>query len=118
MLLFVRVAVQVVWLSVPPGDRPVGAVDGLEGALGDQVRDTDVDGRAGAEVLVEDAPGAHVDDRREAGSRLQSGAVIVSLLPGLLGGDVVVAVLVQGQPTGRAGSSKQRGEGRLADIPA
>ena len=108
----------VVRFPVPPGDGPGGAVDGLEGAFSGPVRDAHRYEWRGvrAEVLVKDAPGAHVDDGGEAGSRLQSGAVIVSVLPGFLGGDVVVAVVVQGQPAGRAWVSVQTAERRLANI--
>ena len=88
-----------------PVDRPVGAVNGLEGAIGSLVRYTDINVRAGAKVLIQNAPDGHVDDRREAGSLLQSGAVVISSLPGHAGGDVVVAVVVQGQPSRRTGAT-------------
>ena len=86
-----------VWLSRLPGDGEGGSVDGLKGTLpfGGVAAYADEDGRYQAEVPVEDAPGAHVDDGRETGSWLERSAVIVSVLKGHGGGDVVVAVVVK-----------------------
>ena len=87
----------VAWFSGQPGDGRGGSVDGVERALalGGSAHYAYVDWRSGAEFLIEDAPDAHVDDGREAGSWLESGAVIISVLKGLFGGDVEVAIVVQ-----------------------
>ena len=91
--------------SGTPDDRPGGAVNGLEGALRCLVCYADEHIGAGTAGLVEDAPGGHIDDGGDTSSRLQRGAVLVSIRHGHGGGDVVVAVVVQGHPTGRAGQS-------------
>ena len=91
--------------SVTPGDRPGGAVHGLKGPLRCLVCDADEPIRAGTGALIEDAPDTHVDDGGDTSSRLQRGAVLVGIWHGLGGGDVDVAVLVQGHPARRAGQS-------------
>ena len=91
--------------SGTPDNRPGGAVHGLEGAFRCLVCYADEHIGAGTAGLIEDAPDGHIDDGGDTSSRLQRGAVPVSVWHGHGGGDVVVAVVVQGHPAGWAGRS-------------